>query len=228
MGQQDELAKKKQEALRAARDEELKRKAEETKKNQQQAQAMLAIRQFSKKLDKVAPDGLDQLLGEVDQIMAKELDKCGTQKEPMQREVDTAREAAKARCTKTVEDKKKAEELKAENEKKAKEAAELAAKHLADLEPLVIEAESTVEAVKKAVEVYSKEGGLTTEKEVTKAAEAVAAAVENCKERSKACTDFINDKGAELKAPQFKKKEDKKEEKKDEKKDETTDGDKDD
>merc|ERR1712039_949876 len=139
-------------------------------------------------------------------------------------EVDTGREAAKTRCANMVEDKKKAEELKAENEKKAKEAAELAAKHLADLEPLVIEAESAVEAVKEAVAVFSKEGGLTAEKEVAKAAEAVATAVEHCKERSKACTDFINEKGSELKAPQFKKKEEKKDEKKDEKKEESAEG----
>merc|ERR1711948_114939 len=107
-------------------------------------------------------------------------------------------------CEKTVEDKKKAEALKAENEKKAKEAAELAEKHLADLEPLVVEAEEAVEAVKEAVLVFAKEGGLTSEKEVTKAAEAVAKAVEHSKDRSKACTDFINEKGAELKAPRFK------------------------
>merc|ERR1712050_742079 len=103
--------------------------------------------------------------------MVKELGGCGTQKEAMQKEVDKARETAKTRCEKIVEDKKKAEAEKAEKEKKAKEASELAEKLLSELEPLVAEAEAAVDEVKEAVAALSKEGGLASEKKVSKAVE---------------------------------------------------------
>merc|ERR1712039_618135 len=114
---------------------------------------------MGKKLEKVAPDDLEKVLGELDEIMVKELGGCGSQKEAMQKEVDKARETAKTRCEKIVEDKK------------------------------------------KAVAAFSKEGGLASEKEVTKVVEAVNRATEESKEKSKACTDFISEKGAQLKAP---------------------------
>merc|ERR1712039_1020806 len=144
---------------------------------------------MGKKLEKVAPDDLDKLLGELDEVMVKELGGCGTQKEAMQKEVDKARETAKTRCEKMVEDKKKAEAERVEKEKKAKEAAELAEKLLSELEPLVVEAEAALDEVKEAVTALSKEGGLASEKEVSKAVEAVNKAAEQSKDKSKVCTD---------------------------------------
>merc|ERR1712087_652087 len=87
---------------------------------------------------------------------------------------------------------------------------------LSELEPLVVEAEAALDEVKEAVTALSKEGGLASEKEVTKAVEAVNKATEQSKDKSKVCTDFIKEKGADLKAPRFEKKEEKKDEKKEE------------
>merc|ERR1712151_1221652 len=84
---QEEERKKKEEEARQARIAEQKKAAEEQK-------AVMAIKQVCGKLLKVQPEFLDDLKKEVEEIMAKELDNCGSKKDTVQQETDKAIETA--------------------------------------------------------------------------------------------------------------------------------------
>merc|ERR1711920_1217686 len=88
---QEEERKKKEEEAKQARIAEQKKAAEEQK-------AVMAIKQVAGKLLKVQPEGLDDLKKEVEEILAKELDNCGSKKETVKQETDKAIETANKRC----------------------------------------------------------------------------------------------------------------------------------
>jgi len=172
--------------------QELKRKAEEEKKKLEEAAikkkaeqtAALNIRRVIQKVRGATDDTLQQLKTELSEIMAKELEACGSIKDKIKEDADKAVEQTVAR----LEAAKKAA---ADAEAKRKELQEKAEGLLARLGELVTDAEAASRKVQEAAEPLSEDGaGLES---VTAAADAVEGASAEAKAKLKLCTDFTKE-----------------------------------
>jgi len=123
----------------------------------------------------------------------KELDKCGSQKEKMQEEVQKGLEAGQQRIEKIQEERKKEEDkkaelarLKAEKLEKAKEATE-------KLTELVTKAETENANLKELVEALSFEERAVTKPAIERAIKQVNAGEEAANAANKECMDLITE-----------------------------------
>lgn len=211
---QEEEQKRKAEELRRAeeelqrkREEDVKRKEEEAKskrdmeeKRRQEQKSTLAIRRVIQKVRIATPENFDALQKELQDVNAVELENTGTQRQRITEESDKGLEQARARIEQINLARQKEQEKKDEEERKKKEV-EDHAKHLVqELTELVDAAEEGTNELKETALPLEDNSELSVG-DVERTAQAVEEAGLEAKARTKACTDFIMQKGPEMKDP---------------------------
>jgi Ca2+-binding EF-hand superfamily protein len=189
--------KKKMEAMKAQQAMLVQQRAEEQKKKQEQMeqlkleqQSVLAIRRVMQVFRTSMPEKYDENKKALDEILAQELEKCGSQKERMTQEIEQAIAATKTRLEQIENQRKLENEKKEAENKRRKELKEKADELLAELEKLVEKAETASKSVTEEAEP------LTGEKELKIAeVEACATAVEEASKEAMAaitvCAEFV-------------------------------------
>eukprot|EP00933_Yihiella_yeosuensis_P041191 TRINITY_DN35612_c0_g1_i1.p1 TRINITY_DN35612_c0_g1~~TRINITY_DN35612_c0_g1_i1.p1 ORF type:complete len:1094 (-),score=364.73 TRINITY_DN35612_c0_g1_i1:147-3428(-) len=196
----DEERRKKQEADRKAKEEEAKRKKDLEEKRRQEQKSTLAIRRVIQKVRLATPENIDELQKELEDILKSELQSTGTQKARMKEESDKGLEQAKKRIEVLVESRRKEQEKKAAEDKKRAEQEARAKELIKELSELVDVAEKSTESLKaKCAPLEGNDDKSVAD--VEKAAAAVEEAGTDAKASTKACTDFILEKGPEMKDP---------------------------
>jgi len=190
MRQQQEELRKKAEAERLQKEKEMAQKREEQR-------AMLCIRRVIQKVRSASPENIDELKKELDEVLQKELEACGSQKDRMKQEAEVGREQANQRVEMIKEQVRKAEEQRLEAERKRKEAIEKAERLVKELDGLVAEAERASKTLKEESEPFSSEKDLELE-EITATWKTVDEAGQEAKEKLKACTEFVLKNGPEM------------------------------
>merc|ERR1712228_713010 len=100
---QKQEEKRKQEEERRQKEEEARQaRIAEQKKNAEEQKAVMAIKQVTGKLQRVQPEGLDDVKKEIEEILEKELENCGSKKDTVKQEVDKALETADTKCQQTL------------------------------------------------------------------------------------------------------------------------------
>merc|ERR1712151_1324194 len=107
-----EEVKRQQQALMQRRAEEQKKKEEELEKKKLEQVAVLSIRRVMQKFRGTTPDKYEESRKELDEVIAKELEACGAQKERLTTEIEQAVTATKQRIDQIAEMKRKEEEKK--------------------------------------------------------------------------------------------------------------------
>jgi len=192
----EEMKQQQAEQQRKAEEERLQKEKEMAQKKEEQ-RAMLAIRRVIQKVRLATPANIEELEKELQEVLAKELEACATQKDRMKQESDTGLEQGKQRIEQIKEQQRKAEEARLEKERKLKEALEAAEALLKDLEGQVEEAEELSKSLKEEAEPFTSGKDLDLE-EISATSNAVNEAMQEAKEKLKACTDFISQKGPEM------------------------------
>jgi len=197
----EEAVKKKQEEEKRLREEIEKKKAAEEQKRVE-SRSTFAIRRIVQKIRICTPETFESLKTELDAEMEKELEKCGTQKEKMQEEVEKGLEAAQKRIDLIAEERKKAEEKKAEDERIRKEKAEKAKSCCEQLTALVDAAEAEHGNLKEFVkELEFEDSAKVTPAEIDKIYAKVTSGEEACKTAAEACMGFIKQESPAMKDP---------------------------
>jgi Ca2+-binding EF-hand superfamily protein len=179
--------------------EENRKKLEEAnKKRIEEQRATLNIRRMVQQLKGCKPEGFEDAKKQLEEVMQKDLANCGSQMAKMQEECTAGITAAQQRIEQVKAAQKAEEERKAELEKKRKEAQELAEKLLGELTTLVDTAEEASKKLLEEAEPFKEEKEFTL-KEVEAVGKAVEEAGKEAKDKMKICTDFILNKGPEMK-----------------------------
>merc|ERR1719247_1792679 len=105
--------KQQQQAMAAKRAEEEKKRAEEMRAKKLEQVAVLAIRRAMQTFRASTPEKFDENKKALDEAVAQEMDKTGSQKERLTTEIEQAIEATKTRIEQIAEARKKEEERKA-------------------------------------------------------------------------------------------------------------------
>merc|ERR1719247_2653924 len=105
--------KQQQQAMAAKRAEEEKKRAEEMQAKKLEQVAVLAIRRAMQTFRASTPEKFDENKKALDEAVAQEMDKTGSQKERLTTEIEQAIEATKTRIEQIAEARKKEEERKA-------------------------------------------------------------------------------------------------------------------
>eukprot|EP00930_Biecheleria_cincta_P010835 TRINITY_DN11318_c0_g2_i1.p1 TRINITY_DN11318_c0_g2~~TRINITY_DN11318_c0_g2_i1.p1 ORF type:complete len:1067 (+),score=292.64 TRINITY_DN11318_c0_g2_i1:81-3281(+) len=196
----EEEAKKKKEAEQKAKDEAVKQKKEAEEKRRQEQKATLAVRRIIQKVRLATPDNIDEIQKELEDVLAQELENCGTQKARIKEESDKGLEQAKKRIETLMEQRKKEQEKKEAEEKKRREQEEKVKGLVQELSNLVDAAEGAVTKLKEVSAPLSEQGDCSIQ-EVEQCAVAAEQAGVDTKTAIKACTDFILARGPEMKDP---------------------------
>lgn len=188
---QDET-KQKQEAERKKIEEEIKRKKEEQLSVQK-------VRMVAGKFRMVQPETFEATQAELVKVLQEELDKCHTQKQKVKEEADAAVKQAKERLEKLAEQKRKNEEMKAELERKRKEAIEKATELVKELAEFVeVAEEASQELTKEVKQLSDKDAPDMKMEEVSATVKGLNDDGAEAKEKVKACTEFVKEKGHEI------------------------------
>lgn len=205
--QQEEMLRKAEEAKKKAaedkvrREEEQKKRLEQMKKQQEEQSALKEIRQKIQKVRAAAIPAFEQAEKELQEIIEKKLDACGTHKVAVQAEIEKGLAAAKERQETLKEAEKKAEEKRNELAEKKKADEEKAAETIKELAGVIEESEEAVDALKKAAEALDvKNTDKLKEAEVTKLGKKLDEAAEEAKEKGTALQQFMKDNGTKLQA----------------------------
>merc|ERR1719188_2351997 len=140
------MMKKKAEDERVKAEEE-KKKKEEEKRIFRQQQATLAVLQVLQQLSSATPENFESLKKDLDRVLASELPETGSQQEVLKQEAQRVRDYAQQYVEQTVEQRKKLEELRIQQEAKRKEQEKVARALLEELENLVVATEAASENV---------------------------------------------------------------------------------
>eukprot|EP00928_Gymnodinium_smaydae_P001296 TRINITY_DN1048_c0_g1_i5.p1 TRINITY_DN1048_c0_g1~~TRINITY_DN1048_c0_g1_i5.p1 ORF type:complete len:988 (-),score=279.12 TRINITY_DN1048_c0_g1_i5:91-3054(-) len=194
--------KRKMEELRM----EQQKRAEEAKKRQEEAEqkkveslAMMAVRKVTQKLRFAIPTNIDDLKRELEEVKEKELEKCGSQKENMEKECESAVQTGEAKVKAIQEHQKKMEEQRIENEARLKAAAELCEKRLQELSEIVDVAGEAMDDFKVKADKVT-DDAVDSLPALDKLSTSAEASCEHAKEKVNACTEFLRAHNAEMKA----------------------------
>lgn len=171
------------------KNEEMKKRAEDLKRQQAEQAAAVNIRKTIAKFKSVTPDTYDAIKKELAEALVKELDDCGSQKTKVNEEADAAVEAAG----------KRVEQIK-EMDRKRKEAIEKANALLAELVTKTESAEVTAKQLAEKVEKFKTDSvsDTVTEAKVKSGAATVESLVEDATTEVADCLEFIKSKQTEL------------------------------
>lgn len=183
-------------------EEQRLRKVAEDRRRQEQ-KATLAIRRVIQKVRIATPGNFSELQEELQEILREQLESTGSQKQRMQEESDKGLEQARKRIEQVNEQQRREQERK-EEEEKGRQKFEVRAKQLVtELDGFVIAAEAGVERLRVTLSAMTEaatNSGLGPQ-EAEQALQSVEAAGCEVRALTKACTDFIVQKGAEMKEP---------------------------
>jgi len=193
-----EEMKKQQQELMNKRMEEQKKKTAEMEAKKLEQVGVLNVRRAMQKFKVTTPDKYEEYKNELDAALQKETDTLGSQKDRIVEEVLAAITTTKARIDQVAELKKKEEEKKEAENQRRRDLKAKAEGLTKDLEKLVTTAETSAKGVAEEAEP------LTGEKEMKiKEIEACAAAAEEAgkeaMEHAKACTEFVQKEGPNMK-----------------------------
>lgn len=180
--------KKQQEELANKRKEEIKKKAEEAEKNRKELLAVGAIRKVFAKLKAVNLDTVEAVKTELSEVMAKELEACGSQKDAIQKEHEAALKQSEEKV-KTMEEQKV----------KRAEAGVVRVERVKELNKLIETAEAANADAKSKADAVAEPTGEPTVAQIEKAVASAEEALTVAKEKTKACSTFLLEKNAELK-----------------------------
>mmetsp|Transcript_71828 Transcript_71828/g.155955 ORF Transcript_71828/g.155955 Transcript_71828/m.155955 type:complete len:981 (-) Transcript_71828:199-3141(-) len=189
MQRQQEEYKKRQAAENLKRMEEQQRvRGEMARRQAEEGRACMAIRNALQQLKAATIQQFDERHQMVENILAKELNACGTQKGRMQTESTQAIEAAKENLEKMKEAQRLSEEK--------------AARLLQELETVVATAEAAATSLKEEAETMTEKlMNMKEADEVDELVKATLTAGQDARAKSKACTDFILNHGQDMKEP---------------------------
>jgi len=183
---QFEENKRKLEEANQKRLEEQRKKMEDTKRQQEEQRAVMNIRRVIAKVKTCIIDNYEVLKKELEDVLQKDLDACGSQKPRIQEEAMKGLEAGTTRKDQLVA-------AKAEEEAKKAKAEEL----LKELEEALAEAEAAAATLKEKAEPFS--GSALDFKKVTSLKASLDTVAEEAKAKVKACQDFIATNAAAMK-----------------------------
>merc|ERR1719284_755552 len=187
-----------QEMQRKQLEENRKKLEEANKKRIEEQRATLNIRRMIQQLKGCKPEEFDKNKTALDEAFQKDITNCGGQQQKMQEEYNTGIKQATERVEQIKAAAKAEEERKAELERKRKEAQEMAEKLLTELTGLVDTAEEAAKKLAEEAEPFKADKEMSLS-EVTATGKAVDEAGAEAKEKMKICTDFILNKGPEMK-----------------------------
>lgn len=199
MKRRSEDAKRREEEDAKFRDIDAKVKKEVEDKRRTEQKSTLAIRRVIQKVRGAAPDTIDDLQKELEEVMAAELENCGSQKQRMQEESDKGLEQARARIEQLNLAKRKEGEKKEEDEKRLREAVATAKKLIEELTALVEVAETAASKLRETAAPLEASDSQLSVADVERVAQAVEDAGINSRASTKASTDFILQRGPEMK-----------------------------
>jgi len=190
--------KQQQEQLVAKRAEEEQKKKEMLAAKRLEQQAVLNIRRVMQSFRATSEEKYDENKAKLDEVVAEEIEKCGSAKEQTTAELEQAVTATKARLAQLAELKKKEEEKKeAENQRRIdlrKKAEEL----LAELEKQVEKAETAVKSVTEEAEPILSDKDMKIP-EVDACAGAVQEAAKEAHQAAEACSQYATKESPHIK-----------------------------
>jgi len=181
---------KKMQEMKIKQQEEAKKKAELDAKKREENRAAGLIRRVIQKMRMASEVSLDALKKELEEILAKEKKNCGSLEAVVQTEADKSIEQGLANIEKFKEQKKKAEEARAQTELKNKEAVEKAAALVEELSTLVETAEAKAGVLHQAAEPFLSKADLELT-EVESILKLVAETHAEAKASLKVCSEFL-------------------------------------
>uniref|UniRef100_A0A7S4VTL2 EF-hand domain-containing protein n=1 Tax=Alexandrium monilatum TaxID=311494 RepID=A0A7S4VTL2_9DINO len=206
--------------------EEAARRKEAEERRRQEQKATLAIRRVIQKVRMATPENFDELQKELQEVLQQELEKTGGQKQRMTDESDKGLEQARKRIEQVSEQQRREQERREAEERQRRELEERARQLVAQLADLVGAAEAGVERMHAAaapllaagaVEAEAEAGGGAagadaaaasagaagglSAAEAQRAMRATEEAAAEVRLLTRACTDFIMQKGAEMRDP---------------------------
>jgi Ca2+-binding EF-hand superfamily protein len=193
-----EAMKAQQAALAAARAEEQKKREEDMAAKRAEQQAILAIRRVMQAFRSTPPDKFEEQKTKLDEVVAQELEKTGSQKETMTAEIEQTVKATQERIAKMEEARKKAEEQKEAENARRRELKAKAEELLGELEKLVEKAETSTKGVGEELEPLTGEKDMKMN-EVEACASSVEEAAKEANAACQACTDFCVKEGPNIK-----------------------------
>mmetsp|Transcript_25514 Transcript_25514/g.82179 ORF Transcript_25514/g.82179 Transcript_25514/m.82179 type:complete len:318 (+) Transcript_25514:2243-3196(+) len=196
----EEEAKTRAEAEALKLQDEAGKKKEAEEKRRMEQKSTLAIRRVIQKVRSAAPENFDALQKELEEVLAAELEHTGSQRQRMQEESDKGLEQARARIEQISIARKKEQEKKDEEERKKKEAEEHAKTLVEELDNLVTEAEAGASRLKEKAVPLESDAELSVD-DVERVAQGVEHAGLEARAKTKACTDFILQRGPEMRDP---------------------------
>jgi len=197
----NEEQKKAQEELKAKHETDEKQKREQQTKLREEQRAMLAVRRIIQKVRLADYNTFDELKKELEEVLLKELENCGTQMQRIKEESDKGLEQASSRMQQCLEEKKKEDERKAIEDKLRAEQEQKVKELVSGLSDLVDIADAKARTL-KATAAPLLSGDLRLD-EVEDASKEVETRGLEAQSRTKDCTDYIISKGPELKAIPF-------------------------
>merc|ERR1712232_566442 len=175
------------EQKRLQMEEEMRKKREEDERRRLEQHAALVARKAIQKVRGATPENFDEFKQEVDDTLAQELPRCGTQADRIREEAEKQVEQTRLRIEGIKEQRRREEERKAEEEKLQKEQEETAKSLLNQITALVDTAEKDSNRLKEAALPFSGETELGAA-EATSAGKAVSEIGAEVKASCKACT----------------------------------------
>jgi len=193
-----EMMKKQQEELIARRAEEQKKKEAELAGKRLEQMAVLSIRRVMQQFRSTQPDKFEENKAKLDEVVAEELEKCGSVKAQMTGELEKAVEDTKLRIVQLAEAKKAMEEKTAQENKRRQELKEKAEELVGELEKLVAKAEEAAKGVTEEAEPVLGEKDMKIP-EVEACASAVEDAAKDANKVVQECTDFVVKESPQIK-----------------------------
>jgi len=192
------MMKQQQEALIAKRAEEQKQKEGLLQAKRLEQMAVLSIRRVMQVFRTSQPDQYDENKKKLDEIIAEELEKCGSVKPQMAAELEKAVAEVQQRLAQIAEAKKAMEEKAAAENNRRKELKEKAEELVAELEKLVVKAEEKAKGVQEEAEPVLSDKDMKIAE-----VEACAGAVEEAAKEStpvlQAASDFVVKESPQIK-----------------------------
>jgi len=146
-----EEEEKKQQELKKKREEEMKKKQEEDAVKQAERTAATNIRRAIQKVRMPTPENFEEAKQELEEAVKKDLEKTGSMQKTITEECEKAREQGQKHVEQVVENRKKQEARKVEEEKKRKAALEIATKLVGEFDGMVQKAEGKGAEVEDAM-----------------------------------------------------------------------------
>lgn len=184
------IAQQKQQAEQRAAEQAKKAAEMEAKKAEQQA--VLAIRRAMQTLRTGPPEKFDENKAKLEEVVANETDKTGSQKERMKTEVEAAVKETVEKNEKQAEMKRKQEEDREKENARRKEMKEKATGLMEELDKLIEKAEGTSKKVAEVLEPLSSDKDMKIA-EIDKCADTVEEAAKTAETDLEACSAFLRE-----------------------------------